>query len=499
MAGNDDRIPLSVQQSIATAIAFSDDDNTRYVASTVDINLLDAPLDDIVARCLEYRKKYQQAPGAHHIDEVLASILEDKGNSNYESYSRTLNAMLRLSDKLNTDFVRDNVVEFNHRRYLRAQIARASEVYTASKPNTIAEIKGLFRETLRELQQHDKSKGFRLSSPEALGFLDRSEFEYCPLGIKELDDFSIVPTRKELYIFMAARNRGKSQFLGHVGKMAAIKGKPWKVAHYTLENSAEMTAQRYMQSFYSGVKREGEYYVTEFATKNKSTSIHTRRVDPLFIISKPQEARKYLERARELEPRVSNIAIRSFPSGRFSLDDLEQDLDELETLERFYPDIVLLDSPQLMKPPSGSAPGHEKLERLVTDIRGVGVERNMAMVATQQGNRAAGQAATVMEHHTAGSIGVINVADNAITYSQTASEEEHGLARIYTQKVRNDVARFYLLITQHYPTGQFCLDSKLMTNELRDKVKAFADLKPDEEKELDEDEDEYQRKGKARA
>jgi hypothetical protein len=78
MAGNDDRIPLSVQQSIATAIAFSDDDNTRYVASTVDINLLDAPLDDIVARCLEYRKKYQQAPGAHHIDEVLASILEEK-------------------------------------------------------------------------------------------------------------------------------------------------------------------------------------------------------------------------------------------------------------------------------------------------------------------------------------------------------------------------------------------------------------------------------------
>jgi hypothetical protein len=209
MAGNDDRIPLSVQQSIATAIAFSDDDNTRYVASTVDINLLDAPLDDIVARCLEYRKKYQQAPGAHHIDEVLASILDDKGNSNYESYNRTLNAMLRLSDKLNTDFVRDNVVEFNHRRYLRAQIARASEVYTASKPNTIAEIKGLFRETLRELQQHDKSKGFRLSSPEALGFLDRSEFEYCPLGIKELDDFGIVPTRKELYIFMAARNRGK--------------------------------------------------------------------------------------------------------------------------------------------------------------------------------------------------------------------------------------------------------------------------------------------------
>jgi hypothetical protein len=38
-----------------------------------------------------------------------------------------------------------------------------------------------------------------------------------------------------------------------------------------------------------------------------------------------------------------------------------------------------------------------------------------------------------------------------------------------------------------------------MTNELRDKVKAFADLKPDEEKELDEDEDEYQRKGKVRA
>ncbi len=169
---------------------------------------------------------------------------------------------------------------------------------------------------------------------------------------------------------------------------------------------------------------------------------------------------------------MENLRIREFPSGQLTFDMLEKDLDNLRLLYKFEPDIVLLDSPQLMRV-DRRREGYLALTELITDLRGLGVNRNLAMCITQQGTAAASKADTLRDYHGAGTIGIFNIADNGLTYSQTEAEEKHGTARLHAQKVRNDSARFTVCITQHYASGQFCMDSQMMSDSLRNQITSY--------------------------
>src|SRR5215467_4941912 len=114
--GSDERFTISVQESICTCVAFGDDDNAAFVASAVDVTLMDPPLDDIVTRCLAYRKQYRKPPGKEHIDDVFTQILSNEEDKRHNSYKRILQSMIRLDRSLNTRFVADLVHEFNRRR-----------------------------------------------------------------------------------------------------------------------------------------------------------------------------------------------------------------------------------------------------------------------------------------------------------------------------------------------------------------------------------------------
>ncbi len=263
-----------------------------------------------------------------------------------------------------------------------------------------------------------------------------------------------------------------SMWLGHCGKHALLKG--WTIAHYTLENSAQMTSQRYFQSLFNGVKREGDYrYVSFIEDSKKNISLQSHLLKPDFIIERKDETITYLsKKVKDFRYKMENLRIREFPSGRLTFDMLEKDLDNLKLLYKFEPDIILLDSPQLMRM-DRRREGYLSLDELVTDLRGLAVDRNLSMCITQQGNRSADKADTVHDYHGSGSIGVFNIADNGLTYSQTESEEKHSTARLHAQKVRNDSARFTVCITQHYASGQFCMDSRLMSSSLEDIIKSY--------------------------
>jgi len=498
-------LAVSVQESILTCIAFGSDDNSTFVSTTIDVVYLDQPLSDIAAKCIAFRRKYKQPPGMQHIDDVFADILENTDSKQRSSYQRILNAMIRLEKNLNTKFIADLVHDFNRRRAQRLAIHKAAQVYQDDKSdNTTDMIDEIFRAALRDGSMLQRNRGFTLREPEALGFLDRSVNTFCPIGIEQFDNVGLHPAKKEMLLFIAARNKGKSQFLHHCGKLAAHKG--WKVVHYTLENSAEMSAMRYFQSFYSGVKRPGNFPVTRFESiSNNKTDLVASEFKPLFTVypgdlgDNKNPTHDFLAYKQEKDYKLNNIRVKHYPTGMLSFDQFQRDLDEMDLIDHFTPDLVMIDYPQMMKLRRGEN-DWTHLEELAIQLRGSAIERNYALVVPQQGNRASESAQTVYGHHGGGSIGMLAVADNAITYSQTPAEEKHGVARLYAQKVRNDQARFTILITQHYPSGQFCLDSRFMSDDLRKKVEEFTGFQGDNIEAEDEEEpvDDRRRIAKAR-
>ncbi|MDE2426276.1 MAG: hypothetical protein KGO96_10270 [Elusimicrobia bacterium] len=469
--------PSAHQESIAVVIALCDDANSSIVANLVELELFDPPYRDIVARCLEYRRTYRRPPGKSHVDDVFADVMEDRKHKSYSQYRTVIANMVELSDRINTEYVRNVVAKFIHTRRHRANIAQLVERYQKGGDSAVEDLEEIHRQALR-IRQVDRDYGFSLADDRALQFLDRDEGDYCKLGIRELDNLLVVPTKRELLAFLSPPNRGKSFFLVHCGKAAFLKG--WKVAHYTLENSDDMTAQRYFMALFGGVRRSGTYRATFMdEAKDGAFSLRSEVMKPSFVIEDAEDTRQFLlnemgDKKREYRRnRLANLRIRRFPSGRMSFEMLEQDLDELKLLFDFEPDMLMVDMPSLMKMPKKDR-DYAAEDELNVMLRGLAVERNMAVVVPKQGNRSSNAARNVQAQHSAGTFGLFGVADNEITYSQTPAEEQYGLARLYTQKVRNDRARMTILISQHYDTGQFCVDSRLMTARARRAVEDFV-------------------------
>lgn len=473
MAAPSDRLPSSVQESIATCIAIVDDRNSQLISKLVEPELFDEPYDDIVAACLAHRRQHGKPPGRQHIDDVFANVLEDEQHKRRSAYLRIIGALSAQSDGIDSAYVLTRVTGFVELRKLRAGLAHAVERYQEGGDDTFGDIEQIFRNTLR-IRTTDQSYGFSLADDRAMGFLDRSETDYCNLGIRELDVAGAVPTKKELLGFLSPPNRGKSFFLTHCGKKGLMHG--WQIAHYTLENSDDMTAQRYFQTLFSGVKREGDYHYALIESEDgEQPELRHARLKPEFVIEDREGTVKFLsDRTKQWHDTLQNLRIRRFPSGKLSFDDLERDLDEMALMHDFVPDMLLVDMPQLMRlRRDRDRKDYAALDELVTQLRGLAVERNMAVVCPQQGNRSSASATNVQAQHGAGSFGIFGIADNLITYSQTLAEEEHGLARLYLNKVRNDRARQTVCITQHYPSGQFCMSSHVMNKTMQERVKAY--------------------------
>ena len=496
MAQDAGKFKGSHQESIATAIAMVDDDNSSIIANMVEVELFDPPYDDIVARCVAHRRKFKHPPGKGHIDDVFAHIFEDAKHKSTGQYDSVITKMVEQSARIDTAYVLAEVDNFMRLRKMRAGIAHAVDRYQQGGERVMDDLEEIFRQNLR-IRNQARDYGFTLADPRAMDFLDRSENDYCNIGIKELDERGVVPTRGQVLAFLSPPNRGKSLFCTHCGKYALLKG--WTAAHYTLENSAAMTAQRYFQTLFNGVRRNDKYFYTEFDRNDDPVTLRTQALTPDFVIENRDETVAYLtKQTKQWRDKLDNLRIREFPSGKLSFEMLEQDLDELAIAYKFVPDLLIIDMPELMKLPRshGSEQDWSAIGTLITNIRGLAVERNMAVVVPQQGNRSSNTAKSIQAQHGAGAFKIFGVADNMITYSQTRSEEERGLARIYTQKVRNDRARMTLVITQSYDSGQFCMDSYPMTSKLRDAIRDYTGYKTGE---ADDDDDEYEEPRRERA
>ena len=201
-----------------------------------------------------------------------------------------------------------------------------------------------------------------------------------------------------------------------------------------------------------------------------------------------QDAQDQLERRLEqAQQKFSRLRIKRFPTGSLTFNQLTAYIDMLEQSENFIPDMVIIDYVELMNIPIESY--RMQLGKLYTKLRGLAVERNIAVVTVSQSNRAGVQAPVLTAEHTNEDFSKFMTADNVISYTQSQREAEMKLARLFVVKARNTRAGDMFMITQNYDTGQFCLDcipyrksyEKVLTGEPKsDKLWSTLEQKPKE-------------------
>jgi replicative DNA helicase len=447
-----------LQENLLVLLAF-DDERAVIIRNTIDIGLFGGQYRQIASRVYDYIDRYK-APPKDHLPDILDDKLNAENKREAELYVDVITSINDAKDTINSEYVMTQLATFVKRQSLRTVAVELTKELQRDTEDSLAKAEELISKA-QEQAVTLFDPGLRLDDKKrALDFLDLANDGF-PTGIAELDKRGFVPTRKEYWQLIANTKKGKSWMLMHLAKMAVIHR--MKVAHVTLELSQERTAQRYFQAFFSISKRQEKFNITKFQRDElgRISGFDTKVLEPALTFDDPKIRSKLEKKIDQHGARhLQNIFVKEFPTGQLTLKQLKAYLDNLERVERFTPDLLVIDYPDLMKTDPSNL--RASLDDIIKGLRGIAVERNIAVAGVSQTNRGSARAKDVHIDSISEAFTKVQHADTTITYSQTKAEAELGLARLAIGAGRNDNSNLTVVISQNYGTGNFVVDSVVL-------------------------------------
>lgn len=449
----------AVQENLICLLAY-DDKHCGSIRNLVEVEWWGGPFREIARRIYEYVDRYKRAP-KDHIADLMADKLDSKKGSESTLYTDILTSIRDQREMVNAEYAMSQLGLYIKRQSLRSVAIDLAKALQRDTDESLEEAERLIKTaTVQAATVFDP--GLRLSDKDrVLEFLDQGTSCF-PTGIPEFDKRGFGPTRKELWLYIAAAKRGKTWMLIQLAKMAIVHR--LRVVHITLEMSEDRSAQRYMQALFAMSKRPDKAIVTKFERDQlgRLTGFDEAEVYPKLSLGDPDIREKLEQKIDQFGSRLlSNIFVKQFPTGSLTVRQLEGYLDSLNSSECFVPDLLIVDYPDLMKLDKDNY--RLAIDAVYKDLRGIAVERNLALAVVSQGNRLSEKAKNVGSGHVAEAWSKIAHADCIITYNQTESERSMGLARLYVAGGRNDEDKITLCISQNYALGSFVVDSILMS------------------------------------
>lgn len=464
-------LPASLQENVLCLLCFKDD-AALVISGLISPSLFDnAIYRRVAALATDYVRKYRKSPQIH-IADLLEEDLNKKGKSS-NLLSRVLQDLKELyEDGVNEEFVLNNLKGFIRQQRLKAGVVEAASLLQEGQLDK-AESKIL--EALKD-KEAAFSPGINLRSGLSLVEAGADVFDTFKIGIPPFDAHNIGPSRKALFLLMAATNKGKSWGLVHIGKFAILQR--LKVLHITLEMSEARLLPRYYQSMFSMFRRgDQEIGKTDIVMLDKSPEGIFEGYSEGKVLKRPVLTGTVgMAKAKKLLSKLGNkvnLLVKEFPTGALTMEGLRAYLDMLEHYDRFVPDMLIIDYPDLMSIDTSQL--RVDTGRMYKQLRGLGVERNMAVVAVTQTNRGGEDAKLIGLRHTSEDYSKAATADTVITYNQTSMEKVLGLARLFVAKERDERSGLTAIISQSYALGQFHLDSALVgAEEYRGYIRSLA-------------------------
>lgn len=450
----------SLQENLLCILCY-DDKHGAIVRNSVQPNLYSGPYMVIALRCYDYIDKYKKSPRDHIADLLSDKLQDDKEGDLYQDI--LINIRNTSENGINIEYVLHTLDLFIKRQSLRTVSVDLAKSLQRDTEDSLEQAWDLINKaTKQSLKLFDP--GTRLGDKsKALKFLEIAN-ESFPTGIEELDKRGFGPTRKELWLLIANTKGGKSWSLMHLGKMA-IRHR-LKVVHITLEMSEARTSQRYFQSLFAVAKRPDKYPTTKFRTDElgRITGFDDVQLTPKYTLQDP-DIRAKLEGCIDKWAlrQLDNIYIKEFPTGQLTIHQLKAYLDNLEATQSFVPDLLVVDYPDLMK--LDKADFRLSLDEVYKELRGLAVERNIALAVVSQSHRDAAKAKVVRAANVSEAYSKIAHADCVITMTSTDGERKLGLARLFVDAGRNDEDKITILISQQYGMGSFVVSSHLMPSD----------------------------------
>jgi len=156
--------------------------------------------------------------------------------------------------------------------------------------------------------------------------------------------------------------------------------------------------------------------------------------------------------------------VKSYPRFSANIADVRRDLDLLEQVEGFVPDIIVVDYADILKPEDTATAGVEKEDRSWIALAQMAAERHALVIAPTQVKASALDAQNISNRHMARWVGKLAHVDIMMTLNQTEVEKTLGRARIGVIAHRHEDFSPSLTVTilQQLKLGQPNLDSEFL-------------------------------------
>lgn len=477
---DENRLSESMSQNALCLLCFAEANGAR-AALLVKSEDFQEPYDTIASRALEYREKYGEAPGTEHTADLFDDKLKDPKSDQAQIYQRILVALYRHAEAMNEQFVVDRLSEWAKVQNYKRALMEALERIKQGGDDTSEGVQQIFTGAI-SFQAGDADVGIVMSDPaQALAFLDKPEGDQIKLGIDVFDRMGIVPTKRELFGFLAPRGRGKSMFCVHVARRAMQQY--CKTLYVSLELSQEEISKRLLQNMFAMAKRR-EAFEQPTLTLDEAgalTGFDVRKVRPTMSINDDNVRAFLAGKIDEWGADLGYLRVKRFPSGRLTYGNLVAFLDLLDRAHGFRPGCLIVDYPAISK----LDPQNFRLDlgEFIVNLRGLGVERDMAVVAPHQSTRKGEDAKVLGATHAAEDISLFATADNVVTYNATPMERKRGVARLLAAKARNDKSDVSVVIAQSYALSQFVVESAMETGEYWQRLEGAGSVEEDDTEE----------------
>jgi hypothetical protein len=445
-----------LQEDVLAILMFSDDHFELVRNCIQNVNIFEPVYKEIAEISIAYIDEWHK-PIRDKLGIELDSKIPDSERESYNAVIKDIYATKIKED--NPEYIIKKMTAFAERRSLHLDTTKAHQLILKGE---IAEAKELLHKSLNySLSIFDP--GIRVSDIDSL-FKDIENERTYKTGVKALDDMGVGPAAKQVFLFIAGTKKGKSWSCVHVGKTNVLN--KVRVAHFTLEVSANVIRQRYIQSLLElaapWLNNKEIITPNDFIRDGDSklmtipdVGLVTRRAlipsNKSFI---QQEIKKYQSLLD------TYLRLKMFPRGRVTVTELRGWLDSLESTEGFIPEVVIIDAPYHI----ATNVEHHRLDlgENLTQLGGLAMERNYAIFGTHQINREGYTSKNAGNEHIAEAFLLVQLADTVVVQNQTLSEFRKKLARITVTGGRSQASNFTVLINQNLDIGQFCLDSVLV-------------------------------------
>ena len=296
-----------------------------------------------------------------------------------------------------------------------------------------------------------------LTTTDILELAETEDLFIAPTRIYALDDVLHGFFRKEVFVLMAPLNVGKSWFMLNSAVSMLLSGK--RVLYFTLEMARERVLERFLRMISGTVKPFSDHELKRVIKlwKDAREDEEKEEYEALSLLN----TKKVFGHLQVLKKFGGIFVVKEYPSGEAKVSDIEKAINLFIATHEAPPDIIFVDGLMDMFHTVSSDENRQRVGMISTirKLRKLAKEENCGVVISHQANRAGLKANIVGVEHTSEALGIMQVADTAVSLSQSKEENKEQKMKMFVMRSRNTAKWKAVRIYQNLDIGQFCLAS----------------------------------------